>query len=391
MSIHQNFYPDPRPSRPAGVLRRHAEGSRALAETDAQPTLLSALAPESRRVAAPATEDIIPHAGGRTVRPYWPSAASSPTRTEAAAAGDGRTIRTSDSRRAAGGIPCSIARREDADGHMKKKTVFYCTECGNETAKWAGQCPACGAWNTPDGGPGRAPGPSPTPRGRSKGGTAPKLLSELDTQEEIRFPTGLARARPRPRRRRRARQRGARGRRARAWAKVHAAAAALRPGRRGARRILYVTGEESRRQLKMRAQRLGVSDGRHIRPGGDGPRRDRRGHRRQRAAHRGHHRLHPDHVRPGAGRRAPGSVSQVRECTMSIMRRAKADGFAAFVVGHINKEGNIAGPQGAGAHGGLCALFRGRAEHELPHTARGQEPLWLHERDRCVSRWRSAG
>lgn len=31
---------------------------------------------------------------------------------------------------------------------MKQKTVFYCTECGNETAKWAGKCPACGAWNT---------------------------------------------------------------------------------------------------------------------------------------------------------------------------------------------------------------------------------------------------
>ncbi len=67
----------------------------------------------------------------------------------------------------------------------------------------------------------------------------------------------------------------------------------------------------------------------------------------------------------------PGSVSQVRESTMAIMRRAKSDGFTAFVVGHINKEGNIAGPKVL-EHMVDCVLyFRGRAEHELPHPARG--------------------
>ena len=74
---------------------------------------------------------------------------------------------------------------------MKKKTVFYCTECGNETAKWAGQCPACGAWNTLVEAPAEPKAKSDAARPR-KGGTAPKLLSELDTQEEIRFPTGLS-------------------------------------------------------------------------------------------------------------------------------------------------------------------------------------------------------
>ena len=108
-------------------------------------------------------------------------------------------------------------------------------------------------------------------------------------------------------------------------------------------RVLYVTGEESRRQLKLRAQRLGVSEGdiyvlaetqvsEILAVAED---------------------LKPtvviiDSIQTMFDTEiaaAPGSVSQVRECTMSIMRLAKADGFTAFVVGHINKEGNIAGPK----------------------------------------------
>ena len=73
---------------------------------------------------------------------------------------------------------------------MKKKTVFFCTECGNETAKWAGQCPACGAWNTLTEAPAESRAKAEA-SGPKRGGSAPKLLSELDTQEEIRFSTGL--------------------------------------------------------------------------------------------------------------------------------------------------------------------------------------------------------
>ena len=81
---------------------------------------------------------------------------------------------------------------------MKQKTMFYCTECGNETAKWAGKCPACGAWNTiveqPE-----------TLRAGAKGGKAGRSpltarracpVTELETDEEIRFPTGSWAAAP---------------------------------------------------------------------------------------------------------------------------------------------------------------------------------------------------
>ena len=223
---------------------------------------------------------------------------------------------------------------------MKKKTVFYCTECGNETAKWAGQCPACGAWNTLVEAPAEPKAKSDAARPR-KGGTAPKLLSELDTQEEIRFPTGLSELDR------------VLGGGAVLGSVVHVGGA---PGVGKStlllqlcglvgrsEKILYVTGEESRRQLKMRAQRLGVSDGEiYVLAETD----------------LGEIGAAIDSTEPTVViidsiqtmfdpelAAAPGSVSQVRECTMSIMRRAKADGFAAFVVGHINKEGNIAGPK----------------------------------------------
>ena len=223
---------------------------------------------------------------------------------------------------------------------MKKKTVFYCTECGNETAKWAGQCPACGAWNTLVEAPAEPKAKSDAARPR-KGGTAPKLLSELDTQEEIRFPTGLSEL-----------DRVLGGGAVRGSVVLVGGAPGVGKstlllqlcglvGR--SEKILYVTGEESRRQLKMRAQRLGVSDGEiYVLAETD----------------LGEIGAAIDSTEPTVViidsiqtmfdpelAAAPGSVSQVRECTMSIMRRAKADGFATFVVGHINKEGNIAGPK----------------------------------------------
>ena len=223
---------------------------------------------------------------------------------------------------------------------MKQRTLFYCTECGNETARWSGQCPACGAWNTLVEAPAEPKAKSDAARPR-KGGTAPKLLSELDTQEEIRFPTGLSEL-----------DRVLGGGAVRGSVVLVGGAPGVGKstlllqlcglvGR--SEKILYVTGEESRRQLKMRAQRLGVSDGEiYVLAETD----------------LGEIGAAIDSTEPTVViidsiqtmfdpelAAAPGSVSQVRECTMSIMRRAKADGFAAFVVGHINKEGNIAGPK----------------------------------------------
>lgn len=72
---------------------------------------------------------------------------------------------------------------------MKTKTVFYCTECGNETPKWAGRCPACGAWNSiveqTD---------KPVKSGRkpaSARAVKPVPIMDIGTADEIRFSTGM--------------------------------------------------------------------------------------------------------------------------------------------------------------------------------------------------------
>ena len=74
----------------------------------------------------------------------------------------------------------------------KTKTIFYCTACGNETPKWQGRCPACGAWNTMI-----EHAEKPTPAGRVRatsvweGNRKPRTLSDVDIQAEIRFSTGM--------------------------------------------------------------------------------------------------------------------------------------------------------------------------------------------------------
>lgn len=225
---------------------------------------------------------------------------------------------------------------------MKQKTLFYCTECGNETAKWSGRCPVCGAWNT------IVEAPSvPSASGSGKSGTRPagqnkpKLISELDVQEEIRFYTGVGEL-----------DRVLGGGAVRGSIVLVGGAPGIGKstlllqlcGLVGNReKILYVTGEESQRQLKMRAQRLGVSEGdiyvlaetdlNEIKASIDG--------------------LSPtvviidsiQTIYSADVSSTPGSISQVRECTMELMRLAKSAGFAAFVVGHVNKEGSIAGPK----------------------------------------------
>ena len=73
----------------------------------------------------------------------------------------------------------------------KTKTVFYCTACGNETPKWQGRCPACGAWNTME-----EHIEKPVAVGRAKSAPVgmsrkPQRIREVDTSDEIRFSTGM--------------------------------------------------------------------------------------------------------------------------------------------------------------------------------------------------------
>lgn len=222
---------------------------------------------------------------------------------------------------------------------MRQKTVFCCSECGNETVKWSGRCTACGAWDSLVEVKLDAKSKGSTKRATSK--KTPKLISELDTEAELRFSTGIGELD-------RVLGSGA--------VKGSLVLVGGAPGIgkstlllqlcglvEGEMKILYVTGEESERQLKMRAQRLGVDNGQiyvlaetgltEVLEAAD--------------------ELEPDIMIVDSIQTmfdsevssAPGSVSQVRECTMSIMRMTKEKGFTTFVVGHINKEGNIAGPK----------------------------------------------
>ena len=222
---------------------------------------------------------------------------------------------------------------------MRQKTVFCCSECGNETVKWSGRCTACGAWDSLVEVKLDAKSKGSTKRATSK--KTPKLISELDTEAELRFSTGIGEL-----------DRVLGGGAVKGSLVLVGGAPGIGKSTlllqlcglvEGEMKILYVTGEESERQLKMRAQRLGVDNGQiyvlaetgltEVLEAAD--------------------ELEPDIMIVDSIQTmfdsevssAPGSGSQVRECTMSIMRMTKEKGFTTFVVGHINKEGNIAGPK----------------------------------------------
>ena len=75
---------------------------------------------------------------------------------------------------------------------MKTKTVFYCTECGNETGKWAGRCSACGSWNTIVEAPAVQNNKQSPLRNSAVRMNRPKPVTQLDDEAEIRFHTGLS-------------------------------------------------------------------------------------------------------------------------------------------------------------------------------------------------------
>lgn len=223
----------------------------------------------------------------------------------------------------------------------KPKTIYCCTECGNETANWAGKCPACGAWNTLT--------ELKLESASKRGGRAvsygfsrqqPKKLRELDISEEIRFSTGISEL-----------DRVLGGGAVTGSLVLVGGAPGIGKstlllqmcGSIKAEKLLYVTGEESERQLKLRADRLGIdNDGLFVLSETDMD--SVLGCVDEHA---------PDVViiysiqtmSDAQVASAPGSITQVRECTMRIMRACKEKGLTVFVVGHINKEGSIAGPK----------------------------------------------
>ncbi len=236
---------------------------------------------------------------------------------------------------------------------MKTRTVFFCKECGNETPKWQGQCPACGAWNTiveqpqdktpPRGGRTgrRITAPSAQASGPVTPANQPVAMKDVETTDELRFSTGMGEL-----------DRVLGGGAVKGSLVLVGGAPGIGKSTLMLQicdslcrtsDVLYVSGEESVRQIKLRAERLSVK----------GERLHLLSETSLENIVDAVHAEHPDilivdsiqTMYNGDISSAPGSVTQVKECTMTLMQLAKGEGITIFVIGHVNKEGSIAGPK----------------------------------------------
>jgi len=219
----------------------------------------------------------------------------------------------------------------------KKRNTFFCRECGHESPKWLGRCPACGEWNTFV--------EEEVPRGARRAERrreSPVALTEIEADASERLATGIGEL-----------DRvlgggivpggvvlvgGDPG--------IGKSTLLLQMSERVARAgevVLYATAEESRAQIRLRATRLGVGSERvAVLAETDVARVVDEASRLSPGT------LVLDSIQavyhPDAGG-SPGSVSQVRESAAALVRLAKETGLPVFVVGHVTKQGAIAGPR----------------------------------------------
>lgn len=220
----------------------------------------------------------------------------------------------------------------------KNKSVFFCRECGYESSKWLGQCPGCKQWDTFV----EEPVVKKASSGVRARSSEPELLSEVAASEDERTMTGMEEF-----------DRVLGG-------GIVKGSLVLVGGDPGigkstlllqmcrelssrSLKILYISGEESLRQIKMRAERLGRFEGELLllcETNLD-------------SIEETIHKLLPEIViidsiqtmfKEDIGA-APGSVSQVRESTGTLMHLAKGTGVTVFIIGHVTKEGVVAGPR----------------------------------------------
>ncbi|MBQ3241751.1 MAG: DNA repair protein RadA, partial [Oscillospiraceae bacterium] len=228
------------------------------------------------------------------------------------------------------------------------KTVYVCSNCGYESPKWYGRCPDCGEWNTFTEelrqAPAKAPSAAVGTSSAAPAGYNPAdimKLEEIDMNSEVRYLTGITEL-----------DRVLGG-------GIVKGSLVLLGGDPGigkstlllqiceylgqGRKILYVSGEESRAQVKLRAKRLGVSTDNLLLASMTDI---------ENVVH-AIIQTKPDIVMVDSIQTmnfasvasSSGSVSQVRECTQILARVAKNEEIAIFLVGHVNKDGNIAGPK----------------------------------------------
>jgi len=221
-------------------------------------------------------------------------------------------------------------------------TIFVCQNCGNQSRKWLGQCPDCGEWNTFVEERFRATQPSAAASFGSLRTTTPFAYGEIESQDDSRISSGIEEF-----------DRVLGG-------GIVAGSLVLIGGApgigkstiviqmadklcRNGTKVLYVSGEESERQIKMRGERLGVAAEKlFLLP-----------ETNLHAILSETEKLRPDHLIVDSIQTvynekiesAPGSVSQVRDAAGQFMLFAKQTGVPVFLTGHVTKEGSIAGPK----------------------------------------------
>lgn len=223
----------------------------------------------------------------------------------------------------------------------KNKTVYVCSQCGYESPKWYGKCPSCGEWDTLNEEQIIVQPASKTPKNALRSFSGAFKLSQIDSSTELRYDTGVGELN-----------------RVLGGGLVKGSLVLLcgDPGigkstlllqicekLANKMSVLYVSGEESAYQLKMRAKRLGVSPEKLLIM----TETDAESVCEYIRAEK------PDVVMIDSVQTmsisevssTAGSVTQVRECTNLFMRTAKNNDVSIILVGHVNKDGNIAGPK----------------------------------------------
>lgn len=235
----------------------------------------------------------------------------------------------------------------------KEKTVYVCTQCGYEAPKWQGRCPSCGEWNTFKEMTIRPTKSVPAWGGHSGAEAKPILLSSVSAEEEPRID-----------------MRDAELNRVLGGGLVPGSLVLIggEPGIGKStlllqtilgltdRRILYASGEESERQIKLRADRLSAS--KHQAQASSAPSGDLDGVSLLCETRIEQILTHAKNLQPDllvidsiqtmsveGVESSPGSITQIRESAAALLKYAKENAVPVLIVGHITKEGSIAGPK----------------------------------------------